>query len=162
MKVLSGSLVFVIAGVSLVLCWLLFALFFHNPTSQVLFILGNVTAGAGVLLIVLAMSTLRRRGGLRDNKDFTATTIVVKQGVFSIVRHPLYLGWLLAYPGAMLVSQHWLIVVIGVVGIVSMFQITRIADTELVAKFGSEYEAYMKEVPRLNILLGIGRRLKEN
>ena len=93
-------------------------------------------------------------------KDFTSTTEIVKQGIYSVVRHPLYLGWFLAYPAAMMVSQHWLIVGLGVIGMASMIQITRNADTQLVAKFGPEYENYMKEVPRLNIISGIARKLK--
>jgi protein-S-isoprenylcysteine O-methyltransferase Ste14 len=155
-----GSWMFLLAGITLVLCWSLFVLFFHSPASQVLFILGNIIVGVGVLLIVLAMGTLRRRGRLAGAKDFTATTQVVKRGVYSVVRHPLYLGWLLTYPGAMLVSQHWLIIVVGVVGMGSLVQITRMADRQLIAKFGSEYEGYMEEVPRLNIILGIVRKLK--
>ena len=55
----------------------------------------------------------------------------------------------------MLVSQHWLIVILGVIGMVSMDQITRMADEELVKKFGEDYETYMQEVPRLNVILGI-------
>jgi len=160
MKVRFGSLAFPIASITIILCWLLFAVFFHNPASQILFILGNVTIGVGVLLIVLAMSTLRRKGKPQEGKDFTATTLVVKRGVYSVVRHPLYLGWLLTYPAAMLVSQHWLIVVLGVIGMVSIVQITRMADDQLIAKFGPEYETYMQKVPQLNIILGIGRKLK--
>jgi protein-S-isoprenylcysteine O-methyltransferase Ste14 len=160
MKERSGSLFFVVAGSTFVLCWLLFALLFHNPTSQVLFVLGNALGAVGILLIILAMNTLRRRGEIRSDQDFTSTTLVVKQGVYSIVRHPLYLGWLLAYPAAMLVSQHWLIVVLGAIGMASIVQITRSADGQLIAKFGSEYETYIKDVPPLNIITGIGRKLK--
>ena len=76
------------------------------------------------------------------------------------MRHPLYLGWLLTYPAAMLVSQHWLIILVGVVGMGSMVQIVRRADRQLIAKFGAEHETYMEQVPQLNILLGIVRKLK--
>lgn len=138
----------------------MFVLFFHKPTSQVLFALGNVTVGTGVLLILLAMRTLRKRGRLEDQGDFTETTVVVKQGVYSVVRHPLYLGWLLGYPAAMLVSQHWLVVIVGLMGMMSMIQIIRRADGELIAKFGPEYEDYMREVPQLNIILGMARKFR--
>ena len=151
---------FSVAGITIVLCWLLFALFFHNPTNQTLFVVGNVIVGMGILLITLAMATLRRKGNLEAEGDFTATTVVVKLGVYSIVRHPLYLGWLLMYPAAMLASQHWLIVILGVLGLVSIDQIARMADEQLVEKFGLDYETYMQQVPRLNILLGIVRKLK--
>jgi protein-S-isoprenylcysteine O-methyltransferase Ste14 len=155
----SNSWPFTVAGITLVLCWLLFFLFLHNPASQFLFILGNVVGFIGISLILLAMTSLRRRGEPQEVRDFTTTTEVVKQGIYSFVRHPLYLGWLLAYPAAMLVSQHWLIVILGVIGIASMLQIARNADIQLVAKFGSEYEHYMKEVPRLNIIAGIVRKI---
>ncbi|MFP4395804.1 MAG: methyltransferase family protein [Anaerolineales bacterium] len=160
MKRQPGGLSFLIAGVTLLLCWLMFVLFFHKPTSQVLFALGNVTVGTGVLLILLAMRTLRKRGRLEDQGDFTETTVVVKQGVYSVVRHPLYLGWLLGYPAAMLVSQHWLVVIVGLMGMMSMIQIIRRADGELIAKFGPEYEDYMREVPQLNIILGMARKFR--
>jgi protein-S-isoprenylcysteine O-methyltransferase Ste14 len=151
---------FPVAGITLVLCWLLFFLFLHTTVNQVLFVLGNITVAMGVLLILLAMSDLRRRGEPVEVRDFTTTTEIVKQGIYSVVRHPLYLGWFLAYPAAMLVSQHWLIVVLGVIGMASIVQITSNADIQLVAKFGPEYENYMQEVPRLNIVLGIARKMK--
>ena len=160
MKSRLNTLAFPIASITIVLCWLLFVLFFHNPTSQVLFVVGNVIVGVGILLIILAMATLRRKGNLQEGGDFTATTVVVKRGVYSVVRHPLYLGWLLTYPAAMLVSQHWLIVILGVIGILSMDQIARMTDEQLLEKFGADYETYKKEVPRLNIVLGIVRKLK--
>jgi len=138
----------------------MFVFFFHRPVSQILFMLGNVTAGTGVLLILLAMRTLRKRGKLEEQGDFTETTVVVKQGIYSVVRHPLYLGWLLGYPAAMLVSQHWLVVISGLIGMMSIVQITKRADSELIAKFGPEYEQYIQEVPRLNIILGIARKLR--
>jgi protein-S-isoprenylcysteine O-methyltransferase Ste14 len=160
MKERFSDWTFPVAGITLVLCWLLFILFFHTSVSQVLFVLGNVTLAVGVLLILLAMSNLRKRGEPEEIKDFTSTTEIVKQGIYSVVRHPLYLGWFLTYPAAMMVSQHWLIVALGAIGMASMIQITRNADTQLVAKFGPEYENYMKEVPGLNIILGIARKVK--
>jgi len=155
-----STLAFPLASITIVLCWLLFILCFHNPISQVLFFLGDIIVGVGILLVILAMASLKRKGNLQEGGDFTTTTVVVKRGVYSVVRHPLYLGWLLTYPAAILVSQHWLIVILGVIGIASMNQITKMADEQLVDKFGADYETYMQEVPRLNILLGIVRKLK--
>ena len=153
-------LAFPIASITIVLCWLLFVLFFHNPINQALFVVGNLLVGVGILLIILAIATLRRKGNLQEGENFTATTVVVKHGIYSVVRHPLYLGWLLMYPAAMLVSQHWLIVILGVIGIASIDQITRTADEELVEKFGLDYVTYMQEVQRLNIIIGIFWKLK--
>ena len=153
-------LAFPIASSTIVLCWLLFVLSFHKPISHALFVVGNAIVGVSILLIMLAMATLKRRGDLQEGRDFTATTVLVKHGIYSVVRHPLYLGWLLMYPAAMLVSQHWVIIILGAIGIVGMDQITRMADEQLLEKFGADYETYKKEVPRLNIVLGIVRKLK--
>ena len=160
MRSRSHSLAFPIASITIVLCWLLFVLSFHNPVSQLLFVVGNAIVVVGLLFIILAMATLRRKGDLQEGAPFTATTVMVKHGIYSVVRHPLYFGWFLMYPAAMSVSQHWLIIVLGVIGMVSIDQITRAADGQLVKKFGTEYEVYMKEVPRLNVVLGIVRKLK--
>jgi len=114
----------------------------------------------GLLMMILAMSALRTRGMNQDKVDFTATTKIVKSGIYSIVRHPLYLGWLLMYPAAMLVSQHWLVLMLGVVGVLSMYVIVLEAEDQLIDKFGLEYQAYMQEVPRLNIILGLWCKLR--
>jgi hypothetical protein len=53
------------ASITIVLCWLLFVLFFHSPRSQALFVVGNVMVGVGILLILLAIATLRRKGDLQ-------------------------------------------------------------------------------------------------
>ena len=155
-----SGLAFAIAGSTTVLCWLLFVLFFHHPASQFLFVLGNLTIGAGVLIILLAISTLRRSGQPEAGQAFTETTSLVTGGIYAVVRHPLYLGWLLIYPAAMLVSQHWLVVALGGVGIASLVGICRAADHDLVGKFGTVYEQYMREVPRLNLLLGVARKVR--
>jgi len=160
MKPRLNVIAFALASITLITCWLIFFLFLRTSPSQPLFIIGNVLIAIGLLLIILAMSALRTRGETQDKEDFTATTKIVKSRIYSIVRHPLYLGWLLMYPAAMLVSQHWLVLMLGVVGILSMYVIVLESEDRLIDKFGSEYQAYMQEVPRLNIILGLWCKLR--
>ena len=153
-------LAFPLASISLILSWVLFAFFFHSPANLILFLCGNITICIAVVIIILAIRTLRSKGRLQNEKDFTATTSLVKQGIYSVVRHPLYLGWMLTYPAAMLVSQHWSVIILGMIGAASMVLIAINADSQLLQKFGETYREYMKEVPRLNLIVGIARKLK--
>jgi protein-S-isoprenylcysteine O-methyltransferase Ste14 len=115
MRLRLGGIAFALAGMTLVACWLLFLLIPPPFPRQPLFIAGNVLVAVGLVMIVLAISALRAQGSAQDDGDFTSTTRLVKSGVYAVVRHPLYLGWLLMYPAAMLVGQHWLVSVLGVV-----------------------------------------------
>ncbi|HEY71015.1 MAG TPA: isoprenylcysteine carboxylmethyltransferase family protein [Anaerolineae bacterium] len=151
---------FPLAGITLIASWLIFFLFPPVDFHRVLFILGNVCVAFGVLLIVLAISTLRSRGDSSQGAEFTATSRVVRTGIYSIVRHPLYLGWLFMYPAVMILSLHWLVWVLGFIGMGCMVLIVIEGETQLLEKFGSDYRAYMQEVPRFNLLLGLWRNMR--
>jgi protein-S-isoprenylcysteine O-methyltransferase Ste14 len=60
-----------------------------------------------------------------------------------------------------LVFQHWVIILLGL----PIFPLTYIdlikADKDAIEKFGEDYKAYMKKVPRANFLLRIMRRFKK-
>jgi protein-S-isoprenylcysteine O-methyltransferase Ste14 len=60
----------------------------------------------------------------------------------------------------MLFSQHWLIVIMGALGIVCMVLISRDEDQRLLEKFGDRYRAYIESVPALNVLAGLIRLLR--
>jgi protein-S-isoprenylcysteine O-methyltransferase Ste14 len=160
MRLRLGGMAFALAGMTLVACWVLFLLVPPPAPSRPLFIAGNVLVAVGLVMLVLAMSALGHQGETRVEGDFTSTTRLVKSGIYALVRHPLYLGWLLMYPAAMLAGQSWFVSVLGVVGMLSMVAITREADDRLVDKFGSAYREYMQEVPGLNIILGFWRTLR--
>jgi protein-S-isoprenylcysteine O-methyltransferase Ste14 len=81
-------------------------------------------------------------------------------GIYSLVRHPLYLGWSLMYPALVLVSLHWLTGVIALPGLVCVALISKQEDQHLVAKFGDAYERYVEDVPALNLPAGIIRHLQ--
>jgi protein-S-isoprenylcysteine O-methyltransferase Ste14 len=61
----------------------------------------------------------------------------------------------------MLLFQHWIVILLGI----PIFPLTYIdlikADKDAIAKFGDDYETYMKKVPRANFLLGIIRRFRK-
>jgi len=72
---------------------------------------------------------------------------VIREGVFSLVRHPIYLGAILLYLGLLVFSLSVLAAIIWVIIIVFYIHISRYEEKLLLEKFGSDYEEYVKEVP---------------
>ena len=115
---------------------------------------------SGLVFGVLPVMEFRKRGGVRRGKSYIHTTQLVDTGVYSIVRHPQYVTFILWAIAGMLLFQHWIIVLIGIPIILLTYIDLAKADEKAIEKFGDDYEAYMKRVPRANFLLGIIRHLK--
>ncbi len=118
-----------------------------------------VWAGATVLLF-LPTFTLRREGEVPSGKSYVATRRLVRTGIYALVRHPQYLGWMAMYLALLLFNPHWVLVVIAALGIACLYFIMVQEDARLVQKFGPPYERYMRAVPRLNLLVGVVRWLR--
>ena len=76
-----------------------------------------------------------------------ARLIVIKSGVFSIVRHPIYLGSILLYFGFIIISLSIVSFCIWIIIILFYYFISRYEEKVLIDKLGSRYEEYMTEVP---------------
>jgi protein-S-isoprenylcysteine O-methyltransferase Ste14 len=72
---------------------------------------------------------------------------VIREGVFNIVRHPIYLSEILLYFGLLILNISLAAAVVWVVGIAFLHYISRYEESLLLARFGKEYEQYKKEVP---------------
>ncbi|MCK5030932.1 MAG: isoprenylcysteine carboxylmethyltransferase family protein [Thermoplasmatales archaeon] len=130
--------------------------FLDTPTGvQLLRYVGGAILVVGIILIILPRFVFRSKGKPEKEKDWIETTVVVDTGIYAVVRHPLYLGWLFMYVALILLSQHWLTVIIGIPGMVCVYLISRQEDQRLIEKFGDEYKDYMQKVPRMNLLVGI-------
>ncbi|MBU0491611.1 MAG: isoprenylcysteine carboxylmethyltransferase family protein [Chloroflexi bacterium] len=160
MNRVKGGFLFGMASALLVLGWLLYFLLLHDPVLEILVYAGWITLVVGLVLIVLPILALRGKGNPEQGEDFTRTTIIVDSGIYAVVRHPLYLGWSLMYVAVLLFGQHWLIVVIGAVGIVCMYLISKQEEQDLVEKFGDAYERYRESVPAMNLATGVVRLLR--
>jgi protein-S-isoprenylcysteine O-methyltransferase Ste14 len=87
--------------------------------------------------------------------------ILIDKGIYAIVRHPLYLGWILSiFVATIFLHQHWLFVIIGIPGIASVYLISRQEEQTNIEKFGDDYHLYMQKVPRMNLLKGIIRLIQ--
>ena len=149
------SFIYYIAGALLVIAYLLLW-FLDNPASiEELWYVGWMILAVGLILIFLPQFVLHSKGKVEKGKDWTETSVLVDTGIYSIVRHPLYLGWLLMYLAIIFWSQHWLTIIIGVIGMICTYLILKQEDQRLIEKFGDNYKDYMQKVPRMNFFSGV-------
>jgi len=103
-----------------------------------------------IALIVLIMSGLLAGCGLNTVfREVREEPQVITTGVFSIVRHPIYLGSILLYLGFVLLSLSLLSTLVWFIIIIFYYMISRYEERLLTQKFGSAYEEYKKKIPML-------------
>lgn len=134
--------------------WLL-----YDPQANALVI----NLGWGIMWISaifgwLPIFTFRSRGGIKG-RSYIHTTVLVDSGVYSIVRHPQYLAGVLLNIALPLITRHWLVVILGIIGAALIYLNTFEEEKENLQKFGDAYRSYQAKVPRLNFLLGLFRLL---
>ena len=154
---------FFAAGIFLVLSFCLMFILGNPASIMLLWYAGWVVWALGMVLVFLPMFVLRNKGGVAKGDSYVQTTILVDSGIYSVVRHPQYVGWLLMYIAMILFNSHWLIVVLGLLGMGCVYLFTRQEDEYLLDRFGKPYERYMQTVPRLNLIAGVihlARRVK--
>ena len=117
---------------------------------------------SGLVFGALPVIEFHKEGGVRKGESYVHTTRLVDTGVYSIVRHPQYVTFMLWAIAGMLLFQHWIIVLLGI-PIIPLTYIDLIrADKDAIEKFGDDYKAYMQKVPRANFLLGTIRRFRRS
>jgi protein-S-isoprenylcysteine O-methyltransferase Ste14 len=110
----------------------------------------------------LPIYEFKKRGGVPENQSYVHTTRLVTSGVYGVVRHPQLLAGVLICLSMMLVSQHPLSVVAGVIAALLFASDVPSADGALVEKFGEPYLRYKEQVPALNFVTGLFRLIQRN
>jgi len=114
----------------------------------------------GMVLIALPILALRRMGQVPRGASFVSTEALVDGGIYAVVRHPLYLGWMLMYLVVWLFNPHWLLGGLGILGAACVHAFTQQEEKLLIGQFGESYSCYMQRVPGLNLPAGIIRLLR--
>ncbi|MBN1697003.1 MAG: isoprenylcysteine carboxylmethyltransferase family protein [Spirochaetales bacterium] len=151
----------ILSGIAGALMVAQFILMFFFSIDGILFL--KITGYALWLFTVvlgwLPIRTFRKYGGVEKGQSYMKTTTLVTRGIYSIVRHPQYLALPLIGISLMLISQHWIVILLGVPATILACLSSLGADEAGIEKFGAAYEAYMKEVPGMNIVAGLWRRI---
>jgi protein-S-isoprenylcysteine O-methyltransferase Ste14 len=117
----KGDFLFYVAGGLLVLAFVL-GWFVSSPSALgMLYYVGWIIWAVGIVLIFLPIFVFHRKGRVEKGESFVHTTVLVETGIYAIVRHPLYLGWLLMYSAIIFWSQHWLTAIVGIAGMACVY-----------------------------------------
>jgi protein-S-isoprenylcysteine O-methyltransferase Ste14 len=120
----------------------------------ILFVIGFFVFGG------MARAAFKKKGETSKNKHWLETKKIVDSGIYAVVRHPIYISFMFYVMGLILVSQHWLSLVLGIPIIIFFYQFIRMEEQSNIEKFGDDYKQYMQKVPRTNFLLGIFRLIQ--
>ena len=142
---------------------IILSFFLHNRAGLPIFRhVGWITMAVSAVFGWLPIFAFRKKGGVLKGRSYIQTTVLVDSGIYAVVRHPQYLAVILLSLALILITQHWLIAMIGVVAIVLNYLIALKADRELIEKFDDDYKRYMQKVPRINFLVGIIRLVRRS
>jgi len=124
------------------------------------FYVGWLTLVVALFFFFSLIIYFRKEGKPGEGKSLMDTTVLVNSGTYAIVRHPMLLGSILLMIASILISQHWLVAIVGVIVSALTYRTQVNLEKGLLVKFGDDYKRYMEKVPRMNFLLGIIRLLR--
>ena len=102
----------------------------------------------------LPKDAFKKYGETEKGKSYLFTTKLVDKGIFTIIRHPYWLCWIILSISLTLLSQHIIMITLVIIAIPIIYLETFSLDKGLVEKFGEDYKQYKKKVPRMNLIYG--------
>jgi len=146
----------IFAGCSISICLtlLIFGLFgwYQQAISQVLQVIGIALICITIALALITFITLKIKG--KPKKGVENTTVLIEGTIFSMARHPLYLGFTLWGVGQILAIQSIISLILGVIAVFCSWIAAKKEDEYNLKKFGDSYRKYMQKVPMWNLIKG--------
>lgn len=128
--------------------------FLPNGSNQYLRYAGGALLILSPIFIFLPFIQLPRLGG-SEGKTYMQTTSLVQHGLYAIVRHPQYLGYMLLVFGFSLLLQRWYGYLLASLSILGFYFQAGEEDLELARRFGPEFYTYRERVPQFNLFTGL-------
>ena len=136
--------------------------FYYNWLNQYwLIVLGWIILVLGFIPAILARFRFKKKGGVLEGESVLKTNTIVDSGIYRVVRNPMYLSPVLFTIGLVFISQHWISLCLSIPVIFYFYYYMLVEEKLNINKFGDEYTNYMKRTPRLNILYGFIKFLKD-
>jgi len=124
-----------------ILVLLNYKVWFQNPFSP-LQLISWALLTISLYPVITGYLLLKREG--KPSVNFENTSLLVKTGIYGLIRHPLYLSVFLLGTGIMMKNPEPVQLVLGIVNLLAVWITSRIEENEMIAKFGDEYRQYMK------------------
>ena len=99
----------------------------------------------------LSRIAFEAKGKAPKGENFIHTSVVVESGIYAIVRHPIYLSFILLVSSLILISQHWLSLIFSIPFVAYFYISTWSEERSSSEKFEDSYKKYMQRVPRMNL-----------
>ncbi len=137
--------------------------FFKNYKPFVLLqALGFFFLLLAIIFIPIPLILFPRKRRDESHEHFFDVPQVINTGIYGLVRHPQYLGWVFVIIGLFLIRQEPVGVFFGFLGLIFLNYCVKNEENNLIRKFGKEYELYKATVPRWNLILGFFQYFKRN
>ena len=132
-----------LAGLMLYYLWIPFVQV-STTASGVLGVLGLATYLAGLWFVLWARRTLGRYWGLSTSRQVKLLDdhVLIQEGPFAWVRHPMYFGWCLCMLGLTLLYPVWMILLLLVSCLAVFPARAHREESALAERFGEEWNAY--------------------
>jgi len=104
-----------------------------------------------IILVFQSFYLLKKRGGIRDRRNdpanykFENTTVLVKDGIYKFIRHPMYSSLLFLCLGAFSKNISIYTILLTVIAILSLVFTAKTEEKENIKFFGHSYLEYIKE-----------------
>jgi protein-S-isoprenylcysteine O-methyltransferase Ste14 len=155
-----GRLLLVAMHVSIVLSNVIVFLIFinldrHPPFSVVQLYVGMLLLLLGLLLFFWGVLVLRLMIFVPQETD-----ILIIVGPFRLVRHPMYLGGILAAFGLSITEGSMLGLVYSLILTLLLADIATHEERDLIDRFGQQYLDYKEQVARLNPIITLVKKIR--
>ena len=139
-----------IAYIALYVVLIISTIFLYNSANLAILLYAGWIILAFGIIFLLWSSKSRKKGHVES---------LVESGIYAFVRHPEYLGHILIIFALIIISQHWISLIVGAI-LVALLCLAMIEEEKgNIEKFGKAYMDYMKRVPRINLIAGIIKQM---
>ncbi len=122
-------------------------------SSQALY-LGWTVLAVALLIGSSSRRALEQGDGTSKAETWFDVRVLADSGIHGVVRHPIYLSFMMVLLSLILISQHWLSAVLGLPWMVYLYLSMLWEEQAYIGKLGGAYLQYMRKVPRVNFVLG--------